>query len=61
MSDDDSYISDVSDSISMDTCSNEGNTERQNSGMRDGLKLLLQYEVIFAYQGLCRSVSAISV
>lgn len=39
MSDDDSYISDVSDSISMDTCSNEGNSERQNSGMREGLKL----------------------
>lgn len=37
--DDDSYISDVSDSISMDACSNEGNTDRQNSGMRDGLKL----------------------
>nr|ABF22369.1 oxysterol-binding protein-like protein 3 [Takifugu rubripes] len=31
VSDDDSYISDVSDSISMDTCSNEGNSERQNS------------------------------
>uniref|UniRef100_H3CUX8 Oxysterol-binding protein-related protein 3 n=1 Tax=Tetraodon nigroviridis TaxID=99883 RepID=H3CUX8_TETNG len=31
VSDDDSYISDVSDSISMDTCSNEGTTERQNS------------------------------
>lgn len=39
VSDDDSYISDVSDSISMDTCSNEGNSERQNSGMREGLKL----------------------
>ncbi|XP_056876459.1 oxysterol-binding protein-related protein 3-like isoform X1 [Takifugu flavidus] len=31
VSDDDSYISDISDSISMDTCSNEGNSERQNS------------------------------
>lgn len=32
VSDDDSYISDVSDSISMDTCSNEGGSERHNSG-----------------------------
>nr|XP_046272715.1 oxysterol-binding protein-related protein 3-like isoform X2 [Scatophagus argus] len=31
VSDDDSYISDVSDSISMDTCSNEGGSERHNS------------------------------
>lgn len=33
VSDDDSYISDVSDSISMDTFSNEGGSERHNSGM----------------------------
>uniref|UniRef100_A0A7N6F657 Oxysterol-binding protein n=1 Tax=Anabas testudineus TaxID=64144 RepID=A0A7N6F657_ANATE len=32
VSDDDSYISDVSDTISMDTCSNEGGSERHNSG-----------------------------
>uniref|UniRef100_A0A8C3AM59 Oxysterol-binding protein n=1 Tax=Cyclopterus lumpus TaxID=8103 RepID=A0A8C3AM59_CYCLU len=32
VSDDDSYISDVSDSISMDTYSNEGGSERHNSG-----------------------------
>uniref|UniRef100_A0A3B4WV38 Oxysterol-binding protein n=1 Tax=Seriola lalandi dorsalis TaxID=1841481 RepID=A0A3B4WV38_SERLL len=32
VSDDDSYISDVSDSVSMDTCSNEGGSERHNSG-----------------------------
>uniref|UniRef100_A0A8D3BZA5 Oxysterol-binding protein n=1 Tax=Scophthalmus maximus TaxID=52904 RepID=A0A8D3BZA5_SCOMX len=31
VSDDDSYISDVSDSVSMDTCSNEGGSERHNS------------------------------
>ncbi|XP_077363035.1 oxysterol-binding protein-related protein 3-like [Festucalex cinctus] len=31
LSDDDSYISDVSDSISVDTCSNEGGSERHNS------------------------------
>ncbi|XP_026156482.1 oxysterol-binding protein-related protein 3-like isoform X1 [Mastacembelus armatus] len=31
VSDDDSYISDVSDSISVDTCSNEGGSERHNS------------------------------
>ncbi|XP_075900052.1 oxysterol-binding protein-related protein 3-like isoform X2 [Nelusetta ayraudi] len=30
-SDDDSYISDVSDSVSMDTCSNEGGNDRHNS------------------------------
>lgn len=34
VSDDDSYISDVSDSISMDTYSNEGGSERHNSGTR---------------------------
>uniref|UniRef100_A0A3B4ZPB8 Oxysterol-binding protein n=1 Tax=Stegastes partitus TaxID=144197 RepID=A0A3B4ZPB8_9TELE len=32
VSDDDSYISDVSDSVSMDTYSNEGGSERHNSG-----------------------------
>lgn len=32
MSDDDSYISDVSDSVSMDTYSNGGGSERHNSG-----------------------------
>uniref|UniRef100_A0A665WJ01 Oxysterol-binding protein n=1 Tax=Echeneis naucrates TaxID=173247 RepID=A0A665WJ01_ECHNA len=32
VSDDDSYISDVSDSVSMDTCSNEGGSQRHNSG-----------------------------
>uniref|UniRef100_A0A665WJX3 Oxysterol-binding protein n=1 Tax=Echeneis naucrates TaxID=173247 RepID=A0A665WJX3_ECHNA len=31
VSDDDSYISDVSDSVSMDTCSNEGGSQRHNS------------------------------
>uniref|UniRef100_A0A671XYW4 Oxysterol-binding protein n=1 Tax=Sparus aurata TaxID=8175 RepID=A0A671XYW4_SPAAU len=34
VSDDDSYISDVSDSVSMDTYSNEGGSERHNSGTR---------------------------
>uniref|UniRef100_A0A672Y6C0 Oxysterol-binding protein n=1 Tax=Sphaeramia orbicularis TaxID=375764 RepID=A0A672Y6C0_9TELE len=33
VSDDDSYISDVSDSVSMDTYSNEGGSERHNSGI----------------------------
>uniref|UniRef100_A0A3P8W9A9 Oxysterol-binding protein n=1 Tax=Cynoglossus semilaevis TaxID=244447 RepID=A0A3P8W9A9_CYNSE len=32
VSDDDSYISDVSDTVSMDTYSNEGGSERHNSG-----------------------------
>lgn len=32
VSDDDSYVSDVSDSISVDTYSNEGGSERHNSG-----------------------------
>lgn len=49
MSDDDSYISDVSDTISMDTCSNEGNAERQNSGMSNRLRLLT-CDVIFSHQ-----------
>ncbi|KAG7245113.1 hypothetical protein INR49_023679 [Caranx melampygus] len=31
VSDDDSYISDVSDTVSMDTCSNDGGSERHNS------------------------------
>jgi len=39
VSDDDSYISDVSDSISMDTYSNEGSSERHNSGTRYSNKL----------------------
>lgn len=49
VSDDDSYISDVSDTISMDTCSNEGNAERQNSGMSNRLRLPT-YDVRFSYQ-----------